>query len=83
VIQTSDVSKLIGERLRKERLKRGLSMAVAREVRQIYCVKIDSSYLSRIELGKTEIPLRTLFALADYYEVQVSELTTGIEWVLD
>jgi transcriptional regulator with XRE-family HTH domain len=59
----------IGEKLRELRQSRGLSMNIARDIRAHYGVKIDSSYLSRIERGKTEIPLRTLFALSDYFEV--------------
>ncbi len=59
----------IGGRLRKLRMDRNLSMRVAFRVRSDYGIKIDPSYLSRIERGKVEIPLRTLFALADFYDV--------------
>ena len=44
-------------------------MGVAFKIRADYNVKLDPSYLSRIERGKVEIPLRTLFALADYFDV--------------
>ena len=82
--------KKIGERLRNVRETRGRNMTIAREIRERYGVKIDPSYLSRMERGKAEIPLRTLFALADYYEVEVASLldpsTTGdaadIEYIL-
>ena len=66
--------KKIGERLRNVRETRGKNMTIAREIRERYGVKIDPSYLSRMERGKAEIPLRTLFALADYYSVEVASL---------
>ncbi len=53
-------------------------MNIARDIRARYGVKIDSSYLSRIERGKTEIPLRTLFALSDYFEVHPSYLLENV-----
>ncbi len=82
--------KKIGERLRNVRETRGKNMTIAREIRERYGVKIDPSYLSRMERGKAEIPLRTLFALADYYEVEVASLlhsaqtgdATDIEYIL-
>lgn len=59
----------IGEKLREVREKRGETMSVAAVVRNRYGVKLDPSYLSRMERGKAEIPLRTLLALAHYYRV--------------
>ncbi len=84
------IVKKIGERLRNVRETRGKNMTIAREIRERYGVKIDPSYLSRMERGKAEIPLRTLFALADYYEVEVASLldpsatgdATDIEYIL-
>ena len=75
--QMNDVNQLktkIGARLREKRQEKGLSMAVARLIRAEYGVKLDPSYLSRIERGKNEIPLRTLCALADFYQTTVEEL---------
>ena len=46
-------------------------MTIAYDIRERFGVKIDPSYLSRMERGKTEIPLRTLFALAQYYDVSL------------
>ena len=37
-------------------------------------MKLDPSYLSRMERGRAEIPLRTLFALARYYGVAPGDL---------
>ena len=59
----------IGERLRRIREATGKNMTIAHEIRSRYNVKIDPSYLSRMERGKVEIPLRTLYALADYFKV--------------
>lgn len=49
-------------------------MAVARLIRERFGVKLDPSYLSRMERGRAEIPLRTLFALARYYGVAPADL---------
>ena len=64
----------IGGRIRKTRFARGVSMKIAHEIRQKYGVKLDPSYLSRIERGKTEIPLRTLFAISDYFGIKPAQL---------
>ena len=71
----SDQSLLrIGERIRQIREARGMHMTIAHEIRTKYGVKIDPSYLSRMERGKAEIPLRTLFAIADYFDVHPAHL---------
>ncbi len=49
-------------------------MSVAKTIRERYGVKLDPSYLSRMERGKAEIPLRTLFALARYYDADPRDL---------
>lgn len=64
----------IGERVRQIREARGMHMTIAHEIRSRYGVKIDPSYLSRMERGKAEIPLRTLFAIADYFDVHPGHL---------
>lgn len=64
----------VAARLRTVRQRRGESTAVAREVRTRYGVKLDPSYLSKMERGEAEIPMRTLFALAEYYEIDPREL---------
>ena len=69
--------KLIGERIRKLRFARGDSMKIAFEIRAKYGVKLDPSYLSRIERGKTEIPLRTLYAISDYFDLKPTYLMDG------
>lgn len=64
----------IGQRIRQIRQARGLPQRIAEEIRFKYGVKLSSNYLSRMERGDTEIPLRTLFALADYLGVHPSHL---------
>lgn len=61
-------------KLRRLREARGESMAIAAIVRKKYGVSLDSSYLSRMERGKAEIPLRTLYALCLHYEITPEEI---------
>ncbi len=65
---------LLGRRLRALRRSRGLSMRMADEVRLRFGVRLDPSHLSRVERGRTGLPLRTLFALAAYFEVDPARL---------
>jgi len=69
----------IGARLRQLRIARGKNMNIANDLRKTYNVKIDPSYLSRMERGKAEPPLRTLIALADYFDIPLSTLFAGID----
>ena len=65
----------IGVRIKAPRAGRGLTLtALSTELRAKYGVKIDAGYLSKIENGKAEIPLRTLFAIADYFEMSPTKL---------
>ena len=85
----SELLNVIGERIRKTRSARGVSMKIAHDIRAKYGVKLDPSYLSRIERGKTEIPLRTLLAISDYFGIKPAYLIehsstdspTGTEYV--
>jgi len=71
MLEINDFS-LIGKRIRDLRISRNFKTSIAHEIRKKYDVKIDPSYLSRMERGKTEIPLRTLFAIADFFDVKPS-----------
>lgn len=64
----------VGRRLRQLRQSRGLSISIAEKVRAAYSVKLDRSHLSRMERGKASIPLRTLFALVDFYEADMVDV---------
>ena len=62
---------------------RGQTLAhTTKQLRTQYGIKIDPSYLSKIENGKVEVPLRTLMAIADYFSVDpgglISEGEGGI-----
>ncbi len=64
----------IGETLRNLRVAKGLHLNAAHEIRKIHGVKIDPSYLSRMERGKAEIPLRTLNAIGLYYSISIADI---------
>ncbi len=64
----------IGERLRQIREARGLKMTIADQINAKYGVSLDSSYMSRMERGKVNIPMKTLCAFADYYNVPLGHL---------
>lgn len=61
---------LIGERikkLRQDKEKTGIFISTMLE--------IDQSYYSKIEKGKHEIKLETLYRIAEYYNVSLDYLT--------
>ncbi len=63
-------NKIIGERiklLRIEKEKTGINISTI--------LGIDQSYYSKIEKGKHEIKLDTLFRIAEYYNVSLDYLT--------
>lgn len=63
-------NELIGERiklLRKNKEKTGICISTMLE--------IDQSYYSKIERGKHEIRLETLYKIAEYYNVSLDYLT--------
>lgn len=67
-----DIFRIIGSRIRATRKERDIKMTIADEVRAAYKVKLNPSYLSKMERGKVAIPLKTLLALADFYQVHPS-----------
>ncbi len=72
-----EIHQAIGARIRLLRQGRGLNMKVmTADIRDGYGVKLDPSYLSKIESGKLEAPLRTLLAICDYFQV-------GPGWLLE
>ena len=75
----AEVLKELGKRIRAKRLECGETLQVAFEIRAGYGVKIDPSSLSKIECGKTETTMRTLFAIAGFYGTSVSDLTEGMQ----
>ena len=65
----------LGSRLRFLRTQKGLTMDMhAQQIATNYNVRLQQSYYSKIECGETVPPLRTLYALADYYGTTVCSL---------
>jgi len=65
--------RLLGHRLRDERIRSTLKLSEAAG-----CAGISTSYLSDVERGRTLPSLLALLALADVYEVLVSDLLQGL-----
>lgn len=69
----SDICILLGLRIRELR--------TARDWRQIDLAEeagINENYVSDIEIGKKEICLRTMQALADAFDLSLAELLQGV-----
>lgn len=60
----------VGEELRHARRKRGETLSVANVIRLKYDVRLDKTYLSRIERGRLIPPAETLRAIAHYYDIR-------------
>ncbi|MEQ8352405.1 MAG: helix-turn-helix transcriptional regulator [Leptospiraceae bacterium] len=77
-----------GQDVKLYRENRGLRMSdAAEDLRKRYGLKIDQSYLSRIESGQVDIKLKHFLALADYLQLDISSLVasltapSGIEYI--
>ena len=64
----------LGARLRQLRIQRGETMSIYEKISRDYNVRLKQSHYSKIERGLASPPLRTLFALADYFEVEIVSL---------
>ncbi|MBS1894964.1 MAG: cupin domain-containing protein [Actinobacteria bacterium] len=62
----------LGTRLRALRAERGLSLSQLESA-----TKISSSFLSLVESGKSDITISRLVRLADFFEVELSDLVEG------
>src|SRR5229473_4742583 len=62
------------DRLREIRQKRGATLLQVAEA-----VKLSVSYLSDLERGRAKPSLDTLERLAEFYEMSVADLVSGIE----
>jgi transcriptional regulator with XRE-family HTH domain len=69
----NDICKSLGERIRELRQKRKW-----RQVDLAQEVGISENYVSDLELGRKEVCLRTIKALADAFKISISELTKGV-----
>ncbi len=63
--------KRIGMRLRQLRREHGESMAIHSKIAKKYNIRMKQSHYSKIERGVAAPPLRTLFAIADYFGVSI------------
>lgn len=63
-------NKLIGERIKLERLKNEKTGIYVSTV-----LGIDQSYYSKIEKGKHEIKLETIFRIAELFNISLDYLT--------
>ena len=62
----------LGTRLRALRTERGLSLSQLEAA-----TNISSSFLSLVESGKSDITISRLVRLADYFDVELSDLVEG------
>jgi transcriptional regulator with XRE-family HTH domain len=62
----------LGTRLRALRAERGLSLSQLESA-----TKISSSFLSLVESGKSDITISRLVRLADFFDVELSDLVDG------
>jgi transcriptional regulator with XRE-family HTH domain len=62
----------LGNRLRALRTERGLSLSQLEAA-----TKISSSFLSLVESGKSDITISRLVRLADFFDVELSDLVDG------
>lgn len=62
----------LGTRLRALRSERGLSLSQLESA-----TKISSSFLSLVESGKSDITISRLVRLADFFDVELSDLVEG------
>ncbi|MGH2939861.1 MAG: helix-turn-helix domain-containing protein [Solirubrobacterales bacterium] len=62
----------LGTRLRALRTERGLSLSQLEAA-----TRISSSFLSLVESGKSDITISRLVRLADFFEVELSDLVEG------
>jgi transcriptional regulator with XRE-family HTH domain len=62
----------LGTRLRALRAERGLSLSQLEAA-----TKISSSFLSLVESGKSDITISRLVRLADFFDVELSDLVEG------
>lgn len=68
-----------GQDVKLYRESRGLRMTdAANDLRKSYGIKIDQSYLSRIESGQVDLKLKHFLAIADYLELDVAQLIASL-----
>ena len=69
----SDICILLGQRIRELRTAKGW-----RQIDLAEEAGINENYVSDIEIGKKEICLRTMQAIADAFDLTLAELLQGV-----
>lgn len=64
--------KVIGGRIKEERLKKNLSQAQLAEI-----MDISVAYLSRVEVGRSEVSLKRLMEICNILEIEASKIIDG------
>ena len=70
----SDICILLGLRIRELRTAKGW-----RQIDLAEEAGINENYISDLEIGKKEICLRTMQAIADAFDLTLAELLQGVE----
>jgi len=70
----SDICILLGRRIRELRTAKGW-----RQIDLAEEAGINENYISDLEIGKKEICLRTMQAIADAFDLTLAELLQGVE----
>ena len=70
----SDICILLGLRIRELRTTKGW-----RQIDLAEEAGINENYISDLEIGKKEICLRTMQAIADAFDLTLAELLQGVE----
>lgn len=65
--------KLIGQRIKEARIKKGWSQEKLAET-----IKVATAFLSRVERGGTSINLNRLAQISEALDVPIEELITGV-----
>lgn len=65
--------KVIGERLKKVRIKKGYTQEKLAEI-----LNVSIAYISRIETGKTQISLKRLDELCSLFDVKAGFILDGV-----
>lgn len=65
--------KIIGERLKKIRIKKGYTQEQLAEI-----MEVSVAYVSRIETGKTQLSLKRLDELCSIFEIKAGLILDGV-----
>ena len=73
-LSKEEICKLVGLRIREERLKKGLTLEkLAREA------EMDYSQLNRIELGKINTSIYQIYQISNHLEISLPEIFHSVK----